>query len=298
MKKIITILCLNLVIAGGLSAQEVMFSILLNKGDNSIKIADKQAPVMIGSKLHQGEILSVKSNGYVALVYEPTGAGMEIKSSGEYAVSDLAKRAYDHPSSVLAKYGKYLIEQLNPEETGSQNLNVTGAVERGDVDMITINLPKVTEVYGNKVIITWKKLDDMQDFVINIRNSLDEEICSKDVTGNRYTLNLDEGQMQNQKMIILNVSSKNNEDLFSPDYGIQRLTADNSRQIEKQLADIKKIAGQENTLDKLYIASFFEENNLIADALGYYNQAMALSPDRAGFYNLYNNFLTRNGLKN
>jgi hypothetical protein len=64
-----------------------------------------------------------------------------------------------------------------------------------------------------------------------------------------------------------------------------------------EYTNLKEVARSENVLDKLLIATFFEENELLGDAISYYDQALALSPDANGFNRLYNNFLYRNNLK-
>ena len=67
--------------------------------------------------------------------------------------------------------------------------------------------------------------------------------------------------------------------------------------IGKEFENLKMVANTENALNKLLFASFFEENQLLVDAITYYNQALAISPDPDGFTKLYDNFLQRNGLK-
>ena len=75
------------------------------------------------------------------------------------------------------------------------------------------------------------------------------------------------------------------------------MTPDESAQIEQELKELKLVfAGEESALDKLILASFYEQNNLLADALTCYEYAIELSPEIQAFQNAYDQFVFRNGL--
>ena len=99
-------------------------------------------------------------------------------------------------------------------------------------------------------------------------------------------------------MIIVCVRASHNKEIRSPDFGIKRLNPESCKIIGNELENLKMLANFDNVVDKLLIASFFEENHLLVDALGYYLEAKTLSPDQDGFSTLYNNFLARNGISN
>jgi cytochrome c-type biogenesis protein CcmH/NrfG len=50
-------------------------------------------------------------------------------------------------------------------------------------------------------------------------------------------------------------------------------------------------------LNKLVLASFFEQNKLLIDAITAYEQAMKLAPDDPTYKDYYEEFLLRNKLK-
>ena len=174
MKKVFLLLVINFFVAGYVAAGDETFSVLLNKGDNQYGKSNAFKSVLIGTSIEQDEILKIVDGGYMALVHESSGASVELTKKGEYSAKTLEEDLMKQSSSVLAKYGKFLMEKLNPEEDGTQNLNVTGAVERGENGLIEVRLPKVVDIYGLKAYISWQKIDDIEDYIVTYKDKLDE----------------------------------------------------------------------------------------------------------------------------
>ena len=53
---------------------------------------------------------------------------------------------------------------------------------------------------------------------------------------------------------------------------------------------------EETALNKYILAGFYEENNLLIDALTSYEEAIELAPDVESYKEAYVEFLLRNGL--
>lgn len=297
MKKLALITLFNCFVMGSLVAQDAVFSVILNRGGNTSGTGTSFDAVLVGASLSKDAVLRIVDGGYVALVHEQTGSSLELSASGDYTVAELEQKISDQSSSLLSKYGKFLVGKLNPEDEGNQNLNVTGAVERGEAGLIKIYWPSIMDVYGDEAVVTWQRADEFDEYVVTIKNMFDDIILEKTVNGTSYTMKLDDEKMKNEKLMILNIKVKENEGYYSRDYGIKRLSAKEQTSIGQEFEELIKVANDENSLNKLFIASFFEEHQLLVDAITYYNQALAISPDPEGFNKLYNNFLRRNGLK-
>jgi Tfp pilus assembly protein PilF len=54
---------------------------------------------------------------------------------------------------------------------------------------------------------------------------------------------------------------------------------------------------EETALSKLILAGFYEQNNLIIDAIYAYEKAVEMAPDVPTFQESYEDFLLRNNLK-
>ena len=297
MKKLTLLSAFILLMTIMASAQDPAFTIILSKGTNTHGVDGALNQVILGETLMDNEEVNIADGGYMAIVHDKSGISLELQKGGSYKVSDLIQHVSEQSNTVLSKYGKFLMSKLNPEGTGNQNLNVTGAVERGDADFIKVFLPMVTNVYGDELLITWQQTDDLQDYVVTIKDSRDQVIMKQDVKGNKYKLSFESSMLMDKKLLIVNVRSKSNQSFLSKDYGINRISEDQKQGIKYEYEHLVDIADADNVISKLLIASFFEENELLGDAISYYDQAFALSPDTDGFDKLYNNFLYRNNLK-
>lgn len=297
MKKLTFLIAISFSFMCSLMAQNQSFTIILNKGDNQHISDASTQPLLLGETLSSNEQLTVAEGGYVALVHEESGSSLELKEAGTYLVADLERQIAAQSNTVFSKYGKFLMSKLNPEGTGNQNLNVTGAVERGEDGFINVYLPKVTDVFENELLVAWQQADEVHNYILTIRNHRDEIIEQKKVIGNKYILSFDKAPLKDLKLMTINIIAEDESFLSSKDYGINRISADQKLDIENEYMNLKNVARSENVLDKLLIATFFEENELLGDAITYYDRAFALSPDENGIDRLYNNFLYRNNLK-
>jgi hypothetical protein len=297
MKKLTFLIAISFSVFYSVMAQKEAFTIILNKGENKHISGSSAQPLILGETLNTDEKISVAKGGYVALLHEQSGSSIELKDAGTYTVAELEQQIAEQSNSVFSKYGKFLMSKLNPEGTGNQNLNVTGAVERGDAGFINVYLPKVTDVFESELLVVWQQPDEVQNYIVTIKNHRDEVISQKRVKGNKYKLSFDQAPLKDLKLMTINITADDNSKFTSKDYGINRISAEQKRDLEKEYSSLKKVARSENVVDKLLIATFFEENELLGDAINYYDQALALSPDVNGFDRLYNNFLYRNNLK-
>lgn len=278
-------------------AQTNGLTVILNKGSNSHISGQDQNNLNLGMTLTQDDKITVAPGGYVALLDKQSGQTVELIDEGVYVIADVQRKLDNQSNSVLSKYGKYLASRLLPDEDNTQNLNVTGAVERGEEGFINVFLPKVTEVYGDQFLIAWQGVDDLQNYVLTIRNHRDEVISKVRVKGNKYILSFREAPYRDMTLLSFSVQGEGESVFLSKDYGIKRIAETDRQAIESEFRSLTKVAGNQSVLDKLLIASFFEEQELLADALAYYDQALAMAPDASGFHQLYYNFLNRNNLK-
>jgi hypothetical protein len=298
MKQKLLFVIATMLVIGQSIAQDGVFTIILNKGSNSISNDKVSTSITVGATVNQDQSLKVAEDGYIALLHNETGSGLELNQAGEYKISDLQAVVANKENSLLSKYGKFLMTSLMTQADKNQNLNVTGAVERGSETIIPVFLPKITDVYGSELLVTWKSMDNINDYIITVRNKMDQTIYQKTVTGSRFVLQLDGSAFAQESMFILNVQAKNQDVFASRDFGIRRVDGTYRETIKQQYSNLLQTADTENTtLGKLLIASFFEEHQLTADALSYYESAVKTSPDPIGFAVLYDSFLARNGLR-
>ncbi len=285
--------------------QGYTFRIMVSKGANQVKVsgaADWQ-PVRVGAKLNDGDQLKVAENGYMGLVHA-SGKTKELKTAGEYKISDLASDITASSQNIASKYADYVISKMSPEEREANRrkyASVTGAVERGDDDAsIDLFMPTSVSVYNPEVLIRWEPVEGENTYVVKLKDLFEQTIMVAETTDPYYTINFQDPKLSGaivENLVIVNVSVKGKEDIKSKDAAIDRVGADGSASFEVELKELQANLGEQNSINSLILAEFYEENNLLLDALTSYEYAIKMSPDVEYFREAYDEFLLRNGLK-
>jgi hypothetical protein len=285
--------------------QGYTFRVMVSKGENKVKTtsADWQA-LRIGGKLNDGDELQVGENAYLGLVHK-TGKTKEIKAAGTYKISELSQTIAASSDNIATKYADFVISKMSPEEREENRrkyASVTGAVERGDSDAsINIFMPTSVSVYNPQVMIRWDAAaDENSTYVVKLKDLFEQTIMVAETGETSYTIDFNNSKLSNaivENLVIVNVSVKGNEDIRSKDAAIERFSADASSSFEVELKDLKTNLGDQSSINNLILAEFYEENNLLLDALTSYESAIRMSPDVEYFKEAYEEFLLRTGLK-
>ncbi len=295
-----------ILIATPMSGQDYVFKVLANKGGNTVKIADNPTdwePIKTGTTLNGDDELRITENSYIGLVHA-SGKTVELKNQGNYYVRDLAAKLGNSRSSVASKYANFVINKMTTDEDEDINRNhrkyltVTGAVERSVLDApISLRMPSSVEVLNEKALIRWDKVEEADQYVFTVKNMYDDTILTKEVDQPFIWLELSKAPVNTEELIIVSVKAKNNHKIYSGNYGIKRLTGVDADPILKELEQLSTSLKEESSLNKLILATFYEENNLLIDAMMNYERAVQLSPDVEQFSIAYQLFTKRNGLE-
>jgi len=306
MKLILTTLSLAILLASPLNAQDYVFKVLANKGGNTVKVADHSTdwqPIRTGATLNSNDELRISQNSYIGLVHA-SGKTVELKNEGNYFVRDLAAKLGNTRSSVASKYANFVINKMasSDQEDINQNhreyLTVTGAVERSVLDApISLKMPSSVEVLNKEALIRWEDVEGADRYVFTVKNMYDEVILTQELNQAHILLELTKAPFNTEELIIVNVQVKGNNKLYSGNYGIKRLIGVDADPILKELEQLSASLKEESSLNKLILATFFEENNLLIDALMNYEKAIELSPEVEQFSIAYELFAKRNGLQ-
>jgi hypothetical protein len=275
--------------------QDYAFKVLGNEGSNSSNPAGQWAPLKTGSIIKDGETVRVGSNSYLGLLHS-SGRSIELKDAGDYTASDLVKKVSTGTSSLAGKYADFVLSKMAGSGSGN-NMSVTGAVERAtDDSSIKVNLPSSVELFNPEAIITWGEVEGNHEYKIILKNMFDEVIMETSSADPMVNLNFDDPKLKDQRLVIFSVRLKDDESVQSGEYGIKKLSKEEGETIKNTYDALKSEIGDDSALDKIILASFFEENNLIIDAATNYENAIKLSPDVEDFRDAYKQFLQRNGL--
>ena len=99
-----------------------------------------------------------------------------------------------------------------------------------------------------------------------------------------------------KQVYILSISSKENPNLKSDEYALKHLSKDKTTIVNQQSTELNKEFSDESALNKVVMASFYEENKLILNAVENYESAIKLEPGVDDYQVAYGRFLQRNNL--
>lgn len=299
-----TAIVLLMFLANTAIGQGYVFRVLANRGANQVKTSSGETqPLKTGATLNAGDAIVASNGAYIGLMHK-TGRTIEVRTAGVTQISDLEKKLASTESGVANRYAQFVMNKMNQgdgdvNKNYRRNLKATGAVERAtNNSSIKVMLPSSIDILNPNAIIRWTGGEEGTNYIVSVKNIFDEEIFTTETTKTSVKINFDDENLANERLVIFNVKSKDNDEVKSSDYGIKRMSADDAKSINENLEMLKAEVSDDSPLNKLIYASFYEENNLLLDALTKYEEAVELSPDVQDFQTLYDDFLIKNGLSN
>ena len=300
-KKVSSVLLLLALSIGVTFGQGFTFKVLANKGQNKVRKSSGEVIVLkTGALLYEEEELLTSSDAYIGLMHK-SGKTYEIRGEGTKKVAELASKVNTKKTSAASRYAQFIAAKMNEGDKNSlsSRTNTTGAVTRAvDGGSIQVLLPSSVDVFSTDAVVRWRVPQDTEEnaqFIVSIKNIFDEEIFKQETDKTHIDLNFDE--MENESgLYILNVTQKDNAEVTSGDYGIKKVNASDKPDITENLTALTEEVAEDSPLSKVVLATFFEENALLLDALTMYEEAIQLSPEVESFRELYEDFLVKNGI--
>jgi hypothetical protein len=289
--KFIFFFLFTVVLATAGYGQKYTFKVLVVKGKPEANVAGKWHTIKVGEALNSTDELKVTENSYIGLVHS-NGRPVEVKEAGVYKISALSEKAEKASSTVLSKYTDFV---LSTNSTNTNRLAATGAVDRGS--HITLHLPAGNSlVFGKKIIFDWTPSDAVPaPYVVRLQNFFDDELLKLEATTSKVKLDLSDKGLDGEENLKLVIASKAKPTKVSDEYSLRKLTKNDHDRIQKQLQDLQ-LPAEQTAMDKLLLAGFFENNQLLVDAGTAYLEAIEMAPDVPFFAEKYREFLIRNGM--
>ena len=278
-------------------AQDEMFKVLASKGGNKLQTSGTSdwKPVFVGKKLTKGDKITIADNGYLGLAYK-NGKTIELKKAGTYEVNKLASEVASQNASTTTKYANYLAGEMG--KTGGEDMAknkykymaVTGSVERGSG--VAIIAPKEVKAFNNTLTIEWKSEPGAKDYVVEVTNLFGDIVLTKETKDTSMIINLDK---KKERIYVTKVYLKENQN-YVGEIKIEYPSEDKSIELNKEITELNTQLPENNALNKMIFASFYEDNKLFLEALQSYQTAIKLQPDVDDYKLAYNQFLERSGL--
>ncbi len=280
--------------------QGYTFKVLAENGNVMIKAGEEWMPLSTGTSLTDKDIIKLDKGAYLGLIHN-SGKTTSIASEGTYEIARLGTRLGKRKSDKVSKYADLYLQSV--QSGGMQNQKtIAPTVDLAERSIqsskLRVLLPNSVDVFSPKVMLKWHDKDTVaRSYEVVFKNMFDEVIMTKETDNTKLMVDLDEQKIARERLVIVSVNAKQHKEIQSSNYGIKQLSPEKSQQIKKELTELKlEIPGKETALDKLILASFYEQNNLLADALTNYEYAIAMEPKVQAFKTAYDQFIFRNGL--
>ncbi|MCS7018858.1 MAG: hypothetical protein RMJ87_08120 [Cytophagales bacterium] len=290
--------------SGNVFAQTYAFKVLASKGNNTI---DGQA-IKVGTQISDNQTLIVSEGAYLSLAHH-SGKAIEVPA-GRHKVQDLSNKIAQN-QSITAKYAKFVVNELTQEEQNAaaarnrfQHMNKTGSVERDLViSSVRLWLPLNSMLMGQQLLLKWSDVEKNPNATYQVQISdLSEKVLFSALTKEKELLiDLVKANLHNEPNFIvkvLPVDAASGKPKVLPEQidGSILIKPENETvaNLKAELAEIQKEFGNRSAIGKLAEANLFEENNMIANALLAYEEALKISGGVPQYKELYNSFLLRN----
>jgi len=283
-------------ISAAICAQDVAFKVMASKGANEVKSGDVWQPLRTGLTLKTSDELKLADNAYIGLIHSTTGKPVEVRKAGSHKVADLVPKTGG--SSVLNKYTDFILSS-NSAEAKKNRLSATGAVHRAtDKFAISAMLPEsqYASIFNNQIVITWDGSKVAGPYTVIVMDLSEEELFKAETPETTFVLDLSNPKLSAPAMLVV-IKSSTDPNQTSKNYVVKRIKADEREKIKTSMEAIVGEVAEETALNKLVLASFYEENKLVIDAIAAYEDAIKLAPDVPFFKEAYEEFLLRNKLK-
>ncbi len=279
-------------------SQDYVFKILTNsKGENTYKTSSSDwTPLKTGTKLNSGDEIKTTGDCYVVLL-SSNGKLLELKEPKDYKVDELKSQVGGGDDGVISKYADFVMSKMSAdskEENRKKYASVTGATQRG-FSQIKFFMASSANIYNSIAIIRWKAQDDATDYEISLMDWFGEPLMVAETSDSFYQIDFTDEKLKDLEMVIVNVSVKGEEETSSGDYAIQLVNTEDSKEYSVELETLKSSLDENLPISNLILAEFYEQNDLLLDALTSYERAIQDAPEIDYFKEAYREFLMRNG---
>jgi hypothetical protein len=146
-------------------------------------------------------------------------------------------------------------------------------------------------------VINWDGSKVEGPYVVTIMDMFEDQLMKIETPETTLTIDLSAEKYAKENGILVLISSKADPKQNSKQHLIRKLSPAEQEKVKGSITGIMGEVSEETALNKLILAGFYEENNLIIDAIVAYEEALKLAPDVTSYREAYDDFLIRQNLK-
>ncbi len=294
--KIIVAIALLVCLAQVAVSQAYVFRVLASKGNITYRTASEAEwkSIKTGTNLNSDDVLRILEEAYLGLVHA-SGRTQELANPGTFKIDDLASKMGSQKSGLASRYSEFVFNRMKAAKA-TNTLTATGAATRAVADSeITVLSPPSSEIYTTQPVLYWVGAES-GGYTVQIKNMFDENLFEGPATGNSYQIDLNSEELKDQTIFFVVVASQDDPKAKSDAIGLERLPENRVAEIQQEMHELGEEIQTESSLGHLILAGYFDDNNLLIDALNHYKKVIQLTPGVADFELIYQDFLIRHDL--
>lgn len=271
------------------------YKVFAKNGNVSVVNNGLNRPVKTGEVINSTQSLVVGENSYVSLYSPNKTAPIEIKTAGEYKVSELKSKP---TSDLISKYTEFILSS-NTDEQKRNRMSATGAVHRGNAETIKVILPepKKNKLYGDEFIVRWQFKNHIQTetkYTIRIQNMMGDDIKTFSTNDTQIQISLSSLKYFNEKDLLIVVEAGQNR---SDEHSVVLVDEKLKTKIKTEVEQLNSELEGSEFMKTVIVAGYYEENGCILDSL---NEYLSVKNNEEVWYlveSFYEEFLVRNNIK-
>ncbi len=273
------------------SAQDYTFKVLLNKGSNTIKTNDgKEQLLKAGVQITNGEIVT-SSDGFLGLLHK-SGKIIQLRGEGKYTIQQLQQQVIEAKRN--SRFDQYIPARMSENERNRVNKGTRAVASEESVELM---LPEISDLYGDVAMVRWNysNPESTPTFKISVSNIFGEEVFSQETSDPYAKINFSEIE-NDVDLYALNVEVLDNG-TKSGDYKIKKISSSERPQLIEDIEALSSEIDLNSPLELLIMTTFYEKNDLVLDAMMWYEQARVKFSDYEEIEEYYKDFRIRYGLE-
>ncbi len=286
------------------------FTVFAVKGNSQFKHESKgdYSKLKTGVLLNNTDLVKLENGDYLSLLHK-SGRTIELKRKGEYSIARLSETIKNSKADLNSKVASFVVNQLKSSQNILSNedyrksMKVTGAVERSSTtkqagDAIALKVPLKFSTLSNTITCKWSSSKTDETFKFVLYDRFDGEVFTKEIIGNSFELDLNSLKLEPDNYYFWSVSDANNTNV-SEKACFMALSPMKLKSINESIEMLKsEMDNPESAVNLFLIGGFYEQNNMIEEAMNYYKKAVVAEPEVQDYNNYLTVFLERNNINN
>lgn len=287
------------------------FTVFAVKGNSQYKQENKNdfSKLKTGVALNSADIVKLENGDYLSLLHK-SGRTIELKRKGEYSIARLSETIKNTKADLNARVASFVMKQIKTSQSVlsnddyHKNMKVTGAVERSTTskqpvgESIFLMVPLKLSTLSNTIRCKWSSSNSNATFKFVLWDRFDSELFTKEVNGNSFELDFSTLKLEADNYYFWSVSDANNQ-IVSEKACFMALSPMKLKSINESIEMLQsEMDNPESAVNLFLIGGFYEQNNMIEEAMTYYQKAVVAEPEVQDYKNYLTVFLERNNINN